>query len=80
LEERVEENHEPQSKWPVFEAKFEMCIHGSNATYGAHEGRRSAFAGCPKILQPSTVTTVMKYVGQAIQTPMLWREDTTFLK
>jgi hypothetical protein len=72
LEERGEENLEPQSSWPVFETKFEVCIHQSNATYGASEGRRSAFAGCPEISQPPTVTTVTKYEGQAIQTPMLF--------
>jgi hypothetical protein len=69
LAERAEKNHEPESRWPVCDPKFEVYIHGSNATYGASEGRRSAFARCPKILRPSTVTNVMKYVeGQAIQT------------
>jgi len=71
LAERAEKNHEPQPRWPVCDPKFEVCIHRSNATYGASEGRRSAFARCPKILRPSTVTNVMKYVGQAIQTTML---------
>lgn len=71
LAERAEKNHEPQSKWPVSEPKFEVCVHLSNAN-GASEGRWSAFARCPKTLRPSTVTTVMKYGGQSIQTPMLF--------
>lgn len=84
LAERAEKNHEPQSRWPVCEPKFEVFIHRSNATHGASEGRRSAFARCPKILRPSTVTTVMKYVeGQAIQTPVLfvaWRHYVSKIK